>query len=378
MKELKINFSVKPSESIHAFYLFFIIIGIQIGAGILGTPRHIFEESRQDAWLSILIAYLVMLLVVSVMFIILERYPKTDVFGIQVMLFGKWFGKLLGVGYLFLFTLELFSVLLTYIEIVQIFLFPTIPNVLLALLLLILIGYTVLGGFRVLIGVVFLFTILSSWVIWLAYDPISRMETAHFFPMFDASLIELLKGARTTSYTFFGLEILFLILPFISNRHKAKRPVFLGLTFTTFFVLLTTIISIGYYSSNDLMRTDWPVLSLFKSVSFSFIERFDYLIITEWMMVILPTASLLMWAILHGTERLFQVPQKRTLLFMTCILLVLSYFINEDFQIQKITDFVAKIGFWIVYVYPIILLPIVLFKTRKNAVKDVSHDKKTL
>lgn len=377
MKDLKINFSVKASESIHAFYLFFIIVGIQIGAGILGTPRHVFAESRQDAWLSIIIAYIAMVAVVAVMFIILHRYPKTDIFGIQVELFGQWFGKLLGIGYLIFFTLELFSVIFTYIEIVQIFLFPTFPTYLLAFLLLTLIGYAVLGGFRVLIGLVFLFTFLSSWVIFLAYDPISRMESAHFFPMFEASLVDLLKGARITSYTFLGLEILFLVLPFVSNREHAKRPVFLGLSFTAFFVLFTTVISIGYYSPNDFGRMDWPVLSLFKSVSFSFIERFDYLIIAEWMMVILPTAALLMWAILHGTERLFQVSQRKTFFVIAGLLLLVSIFVTADFQIQLATDVVAQIGFWIVYVYPIILLPIVLFKTRKNAKKEGSNDKKT-
>lgn len=373
---MKINFSVKAGESVHAFYLFFIIIGIQIGVGILGTPRYVFEESRQDAWLSIMIAYLGMLLVASVMFVILFRYPKTDIFGIQVALFGKWFGKFLGTAYLLFFTLELLSVFLTYIEVIQVFLFPTFPTSILTMLLLILVGYTVLGGFRVVVGLVFIFSILASWVIFLVYDPISRMESAHFFPMFEASLIDLLKGAKKTSYTFLGLEILFLVFPFIGNQHKAKRPVFLGLTVTAFLVLISTIISIGYFSPNDFARMDWPVLSLFKSVSFSFIERFDYLIIAEWMMVIVPTTALLLWAILHGTERLFQVPQKKTFIFVGSILLILCLVINTDLKIQKTTDFVANIGFWIVYVYPIILLPIVLLKTKKNAVKDVSNDKK--
>lgn len=375
---MKINFSVKSGESIRAFYLFFIIIGIQIGAGILGTPRYVFEESRQDAWLSIIIAYIGMILVVSAMFIILSRYPKTDILGIQVALFGKFFGKLLGTVYLLFFTFALLALLLDYIEIVQVFLFPTFPTFILAILLLTLIGYSVLGGFRVLIGTVFIFSLLSLWVILLAYDPISRMETAHFFPMFEASLTDLLKGARNTSYTFFGIEILFFIFPFINNEHKAKRPVFYGITFTAFFVLISTIISIGYYSPNDFARMDWPVLSLFKSVSFSFIERFDYFIIAEWIMVIIPTAALLMWVILHGTERLYQVPQKKTFMFVTPILIILFLVINTDFKIQKTTDLVAKIGFWIVFVYPIILLPIVLFKTRKNAVKDVPHDNEKL
>lgn len=373
---MKINFSVKPEESVHAFYLFFLIAGVQIGTGILGVPRYVFEHSRQDAWLSVFIAYVGMLVIVSIMFTILSRYPKSDIFGIQVDLFGNLFGKLLGVGYLLFLILELLTVLLNYINIVRVFIFPTFPVSVLSVILLTLIGYSVLGGFRVLVGAVFLFFIMSMWMVLLVYDPISRMESSHFFPMFDASFIDLLKGAQATSYTFFGLETLFVIMPFISSRHKAKHSVFLGVTFTAFFVLFTTIISIGYYSPNDISKMEWPVLSLFKSVSFSFLERFDYLIIAEWMMVIVPTGVIITWVILHGTERIFKIPKKKTWYTIAFILLILCIVIKTDEQIQKTNDLVSKIGFWIVFVYPIILLPIVLVKTKKKENKGVDNHEK--
>lgn len=370
---MEVNIKIKKNLRIRAFQLFFIMVGIQTGLGILGAPRFIFEHSRQDAWISILIAFVYMFIVLWTMFLILKQYENADIFGIQVDIFGNWFGKLLGTIYIIFFMAELLSLLLGYIEVIQVYLYPTMPSFVMALILLILVFYSVIGGIRVVVGVVFLFTLLSPWVFVLLYDPITRMEIAHFQPMFEASIMDLLKGARTTTYTFLGIEILFIIYPFIENKQDAKLPAFLGVSVSAFLVLLTTVISIGYYSPYDFDLMHWPVLTLFKSVSFTFLERFDYFIIAEWMMVTVPAMILMMWAITYGTKRLYAFSQKTTLYIVALLLLVVSSVIKQDYKIEKITDVVSQVGFWIVFVYPILLLPIVLVKkkwqSRKGSAK---------
>ena len=144
-----------------------------------------------------------MLFVLWIMFFILNQYENADIFGILVDLFGKWFGKLLGTVYLLFFAAELLSVLLTYVEIVQVFIYPSMPFFVMGLLLLILVVYTVLGGIRVVVGVAFLFSFLSLWTLLLLYDPITRMEIAHFQPMFDASIYRITKRSPN-NYLFFS------------------------------------------------------------------------------------------------------------------------------------------------------------------------------
>lgn len=369
-----VNLDIKPGLRIRAFYLFFIIVGTQIGVGMLGVPRYIFAEAHQDAWISVLIAFVYMIIVASTMLIILKQYKNADIFGIQIDIFGKWIGKLLGTIYIIFFTVELLSVILTYIEVVQVFLYPSMPSFILGLLLMILIVYSVLGGVRVIVGVAFLCILLAPWIFVLLYDPISRIEMSHYLPMFQASVMELLMGARATVYTFLGLEILFIIYPFIDNKKKAKRPIFLGLFFSTLHVLLTTIIAIGYFSEKGLSKMEWPVLSLFKSVSLSFLERFDYLVVAEWMMVALPTMVFLMWATTYGVKRLYSISQRKTLYTVAILLLIMVTFLQKDYTIQKVTDIVSEVGFWIVFVYPIVLLPIVLMKKRLRKNKEGSAE----
>lgn len=366
---MEVNTKIKPNLTIPAFYLFFIIGSIQTAVGILGLPKHIFREAGHDSWLSIIIAYVYMMIIVSVLFAILNQYENADIIGIQVDVFGKWLGKLIGTIYIVHFFLSLLSVLLTYIHMVKIFIYPTIPSSLLGLLLLIIVAYSVLGGLRTVVGVAFIFFFLSAWVFILLYEPIARMEFTHFQPMFLASLPDLLRGARTTSYTFIGFEILLFMYPFIENKKQAKLPVFLGISYTTLLVLITTLISIGYYSAHDFEKMDWPVLTLFKGVAFTFLERFDYLIVMEWMMVSVTTMILLMWAITYGMKRLYKIPQKTTLYSAGVVLLIITALVNYDYKINELTDLVSQIGFWIVFIYPLILLPIVLLKNKWRKLK---------
>ncbi len=361
---MEINIKIKPDLTIPAFYLFFIIASIQTAIGILGLPKYIFSEANHDSWISIIIAYVYMMLIVAVLFVILKQYENSDIIGIQADIFGKWLGKLLGTIYLVYFFLSLLSVLLTYVQMIQIFIYPTLPSSLMALLLLIIIVYSVLGGIRTVVGVVFIFFFLSSWILILLYNPMTQIEVTHFQPMFQASLPDLLRGARTTTYTFVGFEILLFIYPFIEKKEKAKLPVYLGISYTTLLVLITTLISIGYYSAHDFEKMEWPVLTLFKSVSFSFLERFDYLVVMEWMMVSVTTMILLMWAITYGMKRLYTIQQKTALYMITIILLIISAIIKYDYSIDKLNGFVAQIGFWIVFVYPLILLPLILLKKK--------------
>ncbi|WP_026905617.1 GerAB/ArcD/ProY family transporter [Paucisalibacillus globulus] len=369
---MEINLKVKPGNQIQAFYLFFIITSLQIGVGIIGAPRFIYMEAGRDSWLSILISLVYICILVMCMFYILNQYENTDYFGIQVDIFGKWLGKLLGTIIILHFGFSFFSILLTYIEVIQLFIYHALPNLLIAILIMILVLYTVFGGIRVIVGITFLLFLSTFWLLLVLYDPILRVNWLNLLPIFQTSFTDLLKGSRATSYTLTGFEILMVIYPFIQNKEKAKLPVFLGLIYTTIMLLIVTIISIGYFSPEGLKSIDWALLILYKSASFTFIERLDYIVVTVWLMVILPNLALSLWVMSYGMKRLYKVPQKITLWIITILILIIVNFFQYDYQISDMTNFVGKYGFWITYVYPFILLPIVLVKKRRK--KDKGSD----
>ncbi|MEN1968568.1 GerAB/ArcD/ProY family transporter [Lentibacillus sp. N15] len=361
---MDINVNVKDDVRIRAFYLFFIIPGIQIGVGIMGFPTYVYNEAAQDSWISIIIAYLYMMFIVYIMFLILKQYKSADILGIQVDVFGKWIGKLLGTIYMIYFFVGLLTVFVTYIEVVQIFIFPEMSSFVMGGLLLILMIYCILGGLRVIVGAVFLFFFLTMWLLFLLYAPLMNIEFDNFQPFFEASVPSLLHGAKQTAFTFLGFEILFFIYPFIQNKQQAKRPVFLGLSYTAGIVLLDMVIAIGFFSPGLLTQLEWAVLDLFKGIKLPFINRFDFIAIAIWMMVTLSTMLLLLWGIVYGLKRLYNIPQKFTVYAVALLLFIACGFITYHAYVMQLTTAYASVSIWLVYVYPIILLPLVWMKKR--------------
>lgn len=370
---MDINLKEKSNLSIQAFYLFFIIFSIQFGTGVMGIPRLLFIEAKQDAWISIIIAFFYMVIVVFTMLYILNQYENADILGIQVDIFGKVLGKILGTIYIIYFYVTLLSVLITYIEVVKVFIAPELSNFIMALLLILLIIYSIQGGLRIIVGICFVFFFLILWIFFLLIQPIYLMDLTHFQPMFQSSITEILKGSKITTYTFMGFEILLLLYPFIQNKEKAKKPTYLAIFCSAIVVLLFTVISIGYFSPEQLERREWAVLNMFKIQSTPLLERLDYLVVAEWMVVVLPNMILLLWGVTYGMKRLYQIKQRTSLYFTSILLLILCTFIEQHFFIQKIIDNVSKFGFWLVYVYPFLLLPFVLLRKRRNRNGGVRH-----
>ena len=64
--------------------------------------------------------------------------------------------------------------------------------------------------------------------------------------------------------------------------------------------MLITMISITFFAENGLARTIWPVLSMFKIVRLPNLERFEFIAVSFWMLIILPNMCCYLWAASEG------------------------------------------------------------------------------
>src|SRR5690625_2524583 len=188
---MELNLKIKANLRLRAFYMFFVISTAQIGVGILGLPKYIFLDAKQDSWISVLIAMAYMLLVIATMLYILKHYENADIFSIQVDLFGKWSGIALGSLYILILIGGSAIALDTYILVIQIFIYPVIPSYIMGVILLSLVVYAVLGGIRIVVGACYLFFFLSLWLLLLLFNPIMNMDMTHFQPRSEEHTSEL-------------------------------------------------------------------------------------------------------------------------------------------------------------------------------------------
>jgi spore germination protein (amino acid permease) len=367
---MKVQYQPKPPFLLSTFLVIFIIHAIQVGIGIHGFQRIIFMAAKQDAWISVLIAGFATHIVVFVMIKTLQIYGSTDIFGIHHDVYGKWLGKIFNSIYILYCLWVALIILKNYIEILQTWVFPTVPVWLFSFSILLLVIYGVTGGIRMIVGVCFFSITLSLWMLGFLGYPLRFAHLDQLLPVMESNVITILKGAHKMTLTIIGFEILYVIYPYMEKKEKLQKYAHIGIAVTTIVYLILMLVALIYFSPGQLESTIWPTLSLFKIVRLPFIERTEFVAVTFWLLIILPNLMLYMWAAVRGVKRTFRINTKGVLLVFTTVIFVSSLFINTRVKINSFNDFFASVAFYLTFCYPLVLYAFALLKKKMNAYKE--------
>lgn len=359
---MKINVSPPKSQMVQAWLLSALMFSVQNGVGIAGFQRIIFMESRQDAWISIIISALGIHLLIFMMFSILKHYDSADLYGINADIFGKYIGKLLNMTFVLYHLLAFSVILVDYILIVKTWIFPEMPEWLLGALLLFLTYYGVTGGVRVLFGAGFLVVFLTTWMIFMLFQPLGYADWRMLSPIMSATPMELLRGAYRMTLTMLGYELVMFVYPYLKDKKNAHKFAHLGLFFTTVLVVVLMIVAIVYFSPKQLEKTIWATLTMLKIVRVPNLERFEFIGISLWMVIILPNLLFYMWAAFTGLKRMFSIKDKWSIIGTSVFVMSLVFTLNTVDKTILFTDYFSRFAFVLTVIFIVILYVLTTLK----------------
>jgi hypothetical protein len=113
---------------------------------------------------------------------------------------------------------------------------------------------------------------------------------------------------------------------------------------------------------------------MFKIVRLPNLERFEFIAVSFWMLVILPNMCCYLWAASKGFSRIMNWKKNRGIWIISGLVWCGSFFIKARYQMNEVTDFVAHIGFIFAFCYPILLSILVLVKKRFQRRKKISAE----
>ena len=361
------NSNVPDSRKISPFLVFFLIHSMQVGVGILGFQRFIAKSAGYDAWMSIILTGLLVHILLWMMYKML-RIVDGDITSIHAFILGKRVGKILSSFFILYLSLYSITVLRSYIEIVQVWMFPELETFWFALVFLILVIYIINGGFRTVTGIAFFSIILPLYIGVLFIILIPYSDYTNLLPIFDHSVKELLLASRDMTFTVLGFETLLFFYPFIQKPEKSKKWAHFGALFTTFICVYLAIIAYGYFSEEQLQKNVWPTLTMWKIIKLPFVERFEYIGIGNWSLVILPNICICLWCASRLAKQLFSIRQKTSVPIIAILCLIATSLITSRAQVNMLTDFTAKMGFYfnIIYVPLLFAGTLIAKKVRKR------------
>jgi spore germination protein AB len=357
---------VPDNRKISPFLLFFLM-GNQVGVGAMGFQRIIARSAGYDGWISVIIAGLSTNLVVWFMYKIMEN-SNGDINDTHFTVLGKWIGGFFNLIWFTYFVAMSVIILRTYIEVVQVWMFPDLKTLWFSAAFLALCIYILYGGFRTVVGIAFFAFVLPFYIIFIFGLSLPFCDFRHFLPILDHSGHGLLLASQNMSLTYTGYETILFFYPFINNQEKSKRWMHMGLAFTTLLYTYITIISFSFFTEEQLVKEIWVTLSIFKIIHLPVVERFEYIGIANWCLIILPNVCTYIWCASRILKRNFKCNQRIGVILICMVCLFCMPFLKTRLQIASLDKSLGQFGFMLNYIYiPLLCLAAILMKKIKTA-----------
>ena len=172
--------------------------------------------------------------------------------------------------------------------------------------------------------------------------------------------------------TVMGFEVLYFFYPYTKEKKKVRNYAFLGNLLSTLAYLYLMLLSIGFFSAQELEKNVWVSLNLFKVVHFPFLEQFQVIIISLVLILVAPNCITYLWLCSKGVKKIFGMKQKYAVYLLSVIFLLASLFFYKRPQINDFNKVVQAVMAVMAFIYPFFLFIYtkVYFRLKKNKEKS--------
>ncbi len=361
---------IKVKDQVPALMVFFLIVSSQVGVGVLGFQSVINKYAGHDAWLSVIVAGLALHVIIWIMYKILYNNESGEIVAIHKFTYGKWLGAFLSTIFSVYLLLLSVIVLRTYIEIIQVWIFPHVQVWALLFLLIPLFYYIISGEFRIVVGVCFFGVVYPSFLIFTLIYPLKYSHMTYILPILDHSFTEIMQSSSLAILSFLGVGCLLVFYPFIRESRQSQKFAHIGNLSTTLLYVFICFVTYVYYNQSELQNTIWATLGMWKIIEMPFLARFEYFGIATLFFSILPNIVLFLWASTRTLHNVAGISQKKIAAILLVIVFVACVIPAGRMVINQLSDIVGNFGLLFLFGYiPVLFL---INFIRRKVTKNVS------
>ncbi|GGF16705.1 germination protein KB [Halobacillus andaensis] len=351
---------------------FFIIIQTQIGVGILALPFDLHTAAKQDGWISLIIAWMLLNIILVFLWMLAKKYPEKDYFKIQEFVLTRWVGKTVSALYVIYFSSVGILILLLYSRMISLWVLPNTPYWVLSFMMITISVYIVCCD---LITIARIYTMFSALLIFLASLIIYSVKDSklmYLLPIASNGWGGIITGVDKGIISFLGFLVTLVIYSKVEGSPKDKLKTILYAQFTVFlFYLCIVLVTFTFFSTKEMALVSEPVLYMLKSYQFPIVARIDLFFISIWMVFVATTLSSFLYMAGLGLRRMVNTQQNKWVVFSVgCLFFISSLFIGFDLtKLDRFQTYVVHGGYIFAVGIPLLILLISLFRKNRNKEK---------
>lgn len=356
---------------ISVFQLFASIVVFESGTAVF---FYLASDTKQDAWITILIYILPAAMLQIIYTSLWNNYPDDNVMTYMPKIFGKFIGSFLTILYIIYFMYGAARALRDFSELMSIAVLPKLSLVLISSILIIITCYAVFSGVESIcrMAAVFLFVFLGFFIlsfIFLLITP-DAFRIRNLKPVMHGGLLFLIKKGWPLMTFPFGESLIFSTLyPFAAEPKKVRKYAIYANILEGIILSGTSIIIVSTLGVKFAETSLFPLLQTFRTIHVgSAFDRLDILIIVILLLGVFFKICFFMYGAAVGAGSLMKVKNTKYLSIpISIIVLVSSEFIAQNYpqHIKIGLDFTVKyIHVPMLLVIPILASAIIRLKRK--------------
>ncbi|MGE6486872.1 GerAB/ArcD/ProY family transporter [Paenisporosarcina sp. NPDC076898] len=347
------------NHSISRWQLVLLVISFIYGSSLLMAPGITAAASYRDAWISMLLAVVMGLLLNVFWMMLLKRYNYLSIFSIVENVTGKWVGMFINLLIVF-YGIHLAAYIVRNLSnFMVINVIPDSNEWTYQIMIILLAIYSCYYGLNNMASVN---EFLLPWMLLLFGVSVAlianKFDISQLKPVLNESFLSITHGAyNTLGFPFIEIILLGAVFTFVTQKEKLMKSYLMAILSAGFILVFTVFLTVGTEGPYMVTRITYSTYAMMKDITIiELFERVEVVIAVVWIFGILVKICLCLFAVLKGLQHISKHENYHPFLLPVGIITwVMSNEIHRN--TRDFTDFVAKYWtLWWFTLYVILVL----------------------
>lgn len=270
---------------INSFGLFSTIIVTVVGVGVFSFPTQMALQVGTDGWLVTLASGVVTYFFLYLIYKVEKLNEYNNFYSLLNDSFGNIMSKIFSI---FFATYTIYSVAIgmrIFSEVIKMYLLNKTPTEFILIVMILCGVYLVRGDLKALIK----FNEVCFWIMFIPVIFVLLFATrggdfTNILPVMTHKPMNYIVALITSTYSFAGFEMAYLIFPFASSKEKIPKVMKWSMIFIALFYTIVMILCLAFFGEKHLRTLLWPTITLIRAIVIpgAFIERWEGIIMAIW------------------------------------------------------------------------------------------------
>lgn len=292
------------------------LVGSMLGIGILTIANDVVKYAKQDGWMSCILGAVYPAYMIFIANYMCKKFPKDNILKLSKKCLGKFLGNFLNIIFISYFVLLVTEVASGISNILRIYMVPFLKNYQALLVILLTPAFIAYKGIKTLGRINELIFYLSIMIFFIPIAVLKHGSFLNLMPVFGSGLINIVKASKETAFAYSGIEILFLIYPYLQNSKDLKKSSLKSIFIIMIIYTWVTFAVIYYLSADIAPKFFWSTVVMSEAIVIPVINNFRYIFMMLWSFIMLKTMANYYYATVYGLSQLTSIAKRKTFVYL--------------------------------------------------------------